>query len=97
MEVKESKQVEIAGMNDKPQITGVFCGTLMGEFLPLQLIYQGITSACIPCYEFPDYWHVTCTPNHWSNEDKMKEYIEKIIMPYVDPECKEMKVSSDQL
>ena len=28
MKVKGSKQVEIAGMNDKRQITAVFCGTL---------------------------------------------------------------------
>ena len=97
MEVKGSKRVEIAGMNDKRQITAVFCGTLAGEFLPPQLIYQGKTSACFPRYQFPDDWHVTCTPNHWSNEDKMKEYIEKMIIPYIDSKRKELKVSSDQL
>lgn len=96
MEVKGSKRVEIVGMDDKRQITAVFCGTLMGEFLPLQLIYQGKTSACLPRYKFPDDWHITCTPNHWSNEEKMKEYIEKIIIPYVDRKRKELKVSSDQ-
>ena len=96
MEVKGSKRVEIAGMNDKRQITAVFCGTLTGEFLPLQLIYQGKTSACLPRYKFPDDWHVTCTPNHWSNEEKMKEYMEKIIIPYVDRKRKELKVPSDQ-
>ena len=52
-------------------------------------------SACLPLYIFPDDWHVTCTPNHWSNEDKMKEYIEFII-PYVDRKRKELKLSSDQ-
>ena len=95
MEVKGSKRVEIAGMNDKRQNTAVFCGTLTGEFLPPQLIYQGKTSACLHRYQFPDDWHVTCTPNHWSNEDKMKEYIERMI-PYVDSKHKELKVSSDQ-
>ena len=96
MEVKGSKQVEIAGMSDKRLITAVFCGTLKGEFLPPQLIYQGKTSACLPRHEFPDDWHITCTPNHWSNEDKMKEYIHKIIIPYVDRKRKELKVSTDQ-
>ena len=62
MKVKGSKRVEIAGMNDKRQITAVFCGSLAGEFLPPQLIYQGKTSACLPRYQFPDDWHVTCTP-----------------------------------
>jgi len=46
----------------------LYCGAVTGEFLPLQLIYQG--SACLPRYKFLDVWHVTCTLNHWSNEDK---------------------------
>ena len=41
MASKGSKRVEIQGLTDKQQITGVFCGTLLGEFLPLQLIYAG--------------------------------------------------------
>ena len=54
MEVKGSKWVEIAGMNDKRQITAVFCGTLAEEFLPPHLIYQEKTSACLLRYQFPD-------------------------------------------
>ena len=48
MEKKGSKRVEIQGLTDKRQITGVFCGTLLGEFLPLQVIYTGKTSRCLP-------------------------------------------------
>ncbi len=96
MEAKGSKRVEIVGISDKRQITTVSGGTMTGEFLPPQLIYQGKTSACLPRYKFPSDWHVTCKPNHWSNEDKMKEYIERIIVPYVDHKRKELKVSSDQ-
>ena len=32
MEEKGSRRVEIKGLNDKCQITAVFCGTLNGEF-----------------------------------------------------------------
>ena len=71
MEVKGSKRVEIS---DKCQITAIFCGAMTGKFLPPQQIYQGKTSACLPWYKFPNDWHVTYMPNHWSNEDKMKEY-----------------------
>ena len=39
-----SKKVSIA---DKRQITGVFTITQDGQFLPLQLMYQGTTSACL--------------------------------------------------
>ena len=96
MEAKGSKRVEIVGTGDKRQITAVFCGALSGEFLPPQLIYQGKTPACLPRYKFPGDWHLTYTPNHWSNEDKMKEYIEFIIIPYVDRKCKELSLPSDQ-
>ena len=41
-------------------------------FLPMQLIYQGTTPACLPY-----------TPNHWSNEEKTHEYIQHIILPYL--------------
>ena len=95
MDAKRSERVEIVGISDKHQITAGFCGAVTGELLPPQLIYQGKTSACLPRYSYDD-WHVTCTPNHWSNEDTMKEYIERIIIPYVDRKHKELKLSSDQ-
>lgn len=83
MESMGSKRVEVTGLGDKRQITAVFCASLAGEFLPVQLIYQGKTQACLPRFVFPDDWNVTHTPNHWSNEAKMMEYIRTIIIPYV--------------
>ena len=95
MEVKGSKRVEIVGISDKRQITAVVCGSMAGELLPFQIIYQGKTNACLPHYKFPDGWHITATPNHWSNEVKTKEYIEKIIIPYVKRKRLELKLSAD--
>lgn len=83
MELKGSKCVAIQGLTDKRQITGVFCGTLIGEFLPIQLIYGGKTSRSIPPYSFPPDWHVTYTANHWSTEATMIAYINEAIEPYV--------------
>ena len=92
LEAKGSKRVEITGIGDKRQITAVLCGTLAGDFLPPQLIYQGKAQACLPRYKFPKDWHIT--PNHWSNEDKMREYIEFVIIPYVAKKGCELKLSS---
>ena len=39
MDVQGSKRVEAAGVNDKRLTTAVFCGSLTGDFLPIQLIY----------------------------------------------------------
>ena len=44
MQLKGTKRIEIVGISDKRQITALF----PGEFLPLQLIYQGKTAACLP-------------------------------------------------
>ena len=41
MDEKGAKKVVIEGLEDKHQITATFAGTLAGEFLPIQLLYQG--------------------------------------------------------
>jgi hypothetical protein len=79
---KGAKQVPIAQSTNRKQITGNLAVTATGEILPMQLIYQGKTKACLPKTKFPDGFHVTMTPNHWSNETTCKEYVEKILDPY---------------
>ena len=44
-----SKRVEIAGIDDKRQITAVFGGSMAGDFLPPQVIYQGRTNNLPSC------------------------------------------------
>ena len=73
-----SKRVEIVGVNDNRQITAVFAGSLAGDFLPVQLVYQGKTKKCLPCVEFPANRHITATPNHWCNEVTTLDYVQKI-------------------
>lgn len=58
------RRVDIAGAKDKRMITAVLCGTLIGDFLPVQVIYQGKTERCHPCFDFPPDWHITRTPKH---------------------------------
>ena len=84
MAKKGSKRVEMKGLEDKRQITAVFCGTLCGEFLPMQLIYKGKTERCHPSYSFPADWCITQSSNHWSNEETMLKYINDIIVPFVE-------------
>jgi len=78
---KGSKRVELEGVNDKRQITAVFAGSLIGDFLPVQLVYEGTTSKCHPSgVDFPADWFISATPNHWFNEETMLLYITKIIV-----------------
>ena len=72
-----SKRVEICGIDDKRQITAVFACSMTGDFLPIQLIYAGKTDKCHPSFTFPSDWHITHSPNRWSNEDTMKAYVSR--------------------
>ena len=78
-----SQRVEVIGANDKRQITAVFCGSMIGDFLPLQLIYGGKTNRCHPKFQFPLDWDITHSKKHWSNEDTMICYFENILVPYI--------------
>ena len=95
MAMQGSKQVEIAGIDDKRQITAVFAGTMKGDFLPPQLIYQGKTSKSLPCVKFPPDWHITFSENHWSNETAMIGYLENILFPYIKKKKGELKLDED--
>ena len=92
MDRRGSRRVELTGVDDKRMITAVFCGSLTGDFLPIQLIYKGKTPRCHPKFKFPSGWHITHSPKHWSNEETMIDYIESIIVPYV----KSMRDEEDQ-
>ena len=84
LDKKGKKRIEIAGYQDKRQITAVMCGSLVGKLLPFQLVYAGKTSRCHPAYEFPMDWQIVHTHNHWSNEETMLLYIAEIIVPFVN-------------
>ena len=93
MEKQGSKNVKIAGLDDKHQIT-VFAATMSGGFLSPQLIYKGTTHACLPMVRSPDSSHITYTHNHWCNETTMKLCIEKIIVLYIQRKKTELKLPS---
>ena len=69
---------------------------MSGDFLPIQLVYQGKTDKSLPRFQFPSDWDVTCTTNHWCNESTMRQYIQRIILPYLNQKRQELKVSAVQ-
>ena len=81
MEKEGAKRVELMGIDDKQQITAGFASTMAGHFLPIQLIYKGKTSKCLPSEDFPEDWHITYTENHWTNKSTMLNYLEKSSLP----------------
>ena len=95
MALEGSKRVEIAGIDDKCQITAVFAGTMSGEFLPPQIIYKGKTSKCLPPTESPQDWHVTFIDNHWSNEATMITYLQRVLFPYIQQKRSQLGLPTD--
>ena len=95
MALEGSKRVEIAGIDDKCQITAVFAGTMSGESLPPQIIYKGKTSKCLPPTESPQDWHGTFTDNHWSNEATMITYLQRVLFPYIQQKRSQLGLPTD--
>ena len=93
MEKEGSKRVEIAGIDDKRQITAVFGSSITGDFLPVQIVYKGKTKRCLPTFAFPPDWHITFSQ---SNENTMRDYSNKILIPYIKKKRTELKLPSDQ-
>ena len=68
-----------------------------GEFLPPQLLYEGRTERCHPSFKFPEDWDVWHLSNHWSNEDTMLRYLDKVIVPFITKKQAELNLACDHL
>ena len=80
-----SQQVSITRLDDKRQITLLLPNTKSGALIPPQVTYPGNTDRCPPKgVTFPDNWDVTQTEYHWSNEETMIQFVDNVIIPYID-------------
>ena len=61
-----ARRVELISSGGKKVNYSIFCGSLVGDFLPTQLIYKGKTSWCHPKFKSSPDWDITHTPKHWS-------------------------------
>ena len=93
---KGSKNVSIKGLDDKREIAATFVVSATGYFLPIQLIYQGKSKRSSPKFTFLSNFHVTFTPNHWSNLEKCKDVFKVNIFPYLSAKKKELGYPEDQ-
>lgn len=82
-----SAAVATVGAEDKRQITACLASSLHGDLLPLQLIFQGKTERCLPTATASSKAarvHITCSPNHWSSQQTMQQWITEVLLPYVE-------------
>ena len=90
-----SKQVAVVGLDDKREITVLLSVSLDGQLLPPQVIYAGKTPRCHPSVVVPPGWYITHSQNHWSTEETMIEFIEKVFSPYMATERQHMQLPGD--
>lgn len=84
-ETAGSSAVCVVGKDDKRQITACVASAMNGSMLPLQLVFEGKTSACLPEHTPTSraaQVHLTFSPNHWSSLTTMKQFVSEVIMPY---------------
>ncbi|CAK9235834.1 unnamed protein product [Sphagnum troendelagicum] len=72
-----------------------------GSMLPLQLIFQGKTTAMVPNHveareAVRKGWDLTNSENHWSNQTTMKRFVEKVLDPWRIEKCKELGLDSSK-
>ena len=80
---KCAQSVLTANVDYKHQITGTCCINISCEFLPVQLIYSGVTERCHPKLKFPGSFHIIHSSTYWSNELILIDYLKKIIFRYL--------------
>jgi len=84
-EMVSAADVAVMGAEDKRQITACIAASLRGDMLPLQLIFQGKTARCLPsatAASIAARVDITHSDNHWSTQETMRGWIERVLMPY---------------
>ena len=94
---KGAKTVPIKGIDDNRQITATSTVSMIGNFLPFQLIYEEKMPRCLPRFDFPADFNVTFSDNHWSNTEKSIELFEKVIFPYLKQAKASLKYPKEQM
>ena len=97
-ETKGRTDISTLGAEDKRQITACLASSLYGDLLPLQLIFAGKTERCLPAATAASKAaraHITCSPNHWSSQQTMQQWITEVLMPYADRCIRQHQLNAD--
>ena len=90
-----TKSIPINGSSGKRAITVTFTISHDGDFLPMQLIYQGTTVQSLPRFDFPNSFSLSMNPKHFSNTAEALKIIDEIIVPYLTKKKNELHLPQD--
>ena len=91
-----AKIVSIKGIDDNRQIPATFAVSMTGEFLPIQDIYEGKKSRCLPNCEFPSTFNVIRIIIGQIQSSPLS-FFEQIILPYVNNVKKSFNYPEEQM
>ncbi|EFJ50025.1 hypothetical protein VOLCADRAFT_89437 [Volvox carteri f. nagariensis] len=83
-----SQHIRQVGLDDKRQITIVVASAADGSMLPPQVIFQGGTKRSLPPQDCSKGLmdigaQLAFSPNHWSNKKLMEQWVELVLLPYL--------------
>ena len=98
MAEKGSKQVPLVAIDDKRQITALLAVSMTGKMLAPQILYPGVTERCHPTQgvEFPSDWDIWHSKSHWSTNETMSRYVDKVVLPYLFRVKETLRLPSNQ-
>ena len=82
-------------MSNKKTITGTFVITIDGHCLPFQLIYEGKTTRRLPKSKLPKEFSLCINEKYFSNTHESLKILREIVIPYVNQQRQEKKLSLD--
>jgi len=80
------------GKEDKRQFTVLGNITVDGVLLLLQIVFRGKTGQVLPknaaaVIAASEGWHLTHSANHWSTQETMRSFVQKVLHPYFEGKC----------
>ena len=91
---KNSKHFAISGTSNKKSITGTFIA-LDGHCLKFQLIHGGKTRRSLPKFKVTKEFSLSANEKHFSNTQESLKILREIVIPYVNQQRQETKLSLD--
>jgi len=101
-EPKGTKHVQMLSLEDKRQVTIVVSSNTVKDLLPPQIVFIGSTPRTLPpnskrktnCIN--DGWDLTFCENHWSSLETTKQFVQKILLPYLQSQIQLLGLKKEQ-
>ncbi|THU87542.1 hypothetical protein K435DRAFT_610402, partial [Dendrothele bispora CBS 962.96] len=90
---KGAKQVDLRGNDEKRAFTVMVSVAVDGTLLPFQAIYAGLTPRSCPSLSSVGYeeaveagfiFEESGTATYWSNQERMRSFVDRILAPYFE-------------